>query len=51
MLPVTEEVAGRVIALPTGTAVDTEQISAICEAIRFIIANGSEVIERFSAKK
>lgn len=50
-LPVTEEVAERVVALPTGTAVDSEQISAICEVLRFIIANGSEVNERFSANK
>lgn len=50
-LPVTEQVAERVVALPTGTAVDSEQISAICELLRFIIANGSEVNERFSAKK
>ena len=50
-LPVTKQVAGRVVALPTGTAVDSEQISAICEILRFIIANGSEVNERFSAKK
>ena len=50
-LPVTEQVAGRVVALPTGTAVDSEQISALCEVLRFIIANGSEVNERFSAKK
>ncbi len=50
-LPITEELAGRVIALPTGTAVDAEQISAICEVLRFIIANGSEVNERFSASK
>lgn len=51
MLPVTEEVAARVIALPTGTAVDREQISAICELLRFIIANGSEVNKRFAANK
>jgi len=50
-LPITEELAEHVLALPTGTAVDAEQISAICEAIRFIIANGSEVNERFAAKK
>lgn len=51
MLPVTEQVAARVIALPTGTAVDREQISAICELLRFIIANGSEVNKRFAANK
>src|SRR6185503_534113 len=50
-LPVTEDVAGRVVALPTGTAVGPEQISAICEVVRFIVSNGSEVNERFSANK
>ena len=48
-LPITEQVAARVVALPTGTAVDSAQISAICEVVRFIVANGSEVNERFSA--
>ena len=51
MLPVTEQVAAQVVALPTGTAVDSEQISAICEVVRFIVSNGSEVNERFSAGK
>lgn len=51
VLPITEEVSERVMALPTGTAVDSEQISAIGEVIRFIISNGSEVNERFSANK
>lgn len=50
MLPTTEEVAGKVVALPTGTAVDAEQISAICEVVRFVISNGAEVKERFSAE-
>ena len=51
MLPVTEQVAGQVVALPTGTSVDAEQISAISEVVRFIISNGAEVNERFSANK
>ena len=51
MLPITEQVAAQVVALPTGTAVGSEQISSICEVVRFIIANGAEVNERFSANK
>ena len=51
VLPVTDEVAERVVALPTGTAVDSEQIAAICEVVRFIVSNGAEVKERFSANK
>ena len=50
-LPVTECLGRRVLVLPTGTAVGAEEISAICELVRFIISNGSEVNERFSAIK
>ena len=33
-LPHTEEVAGRVIVLPTGTAVDVATISVICKTMK-----------------
>ncbi len=46
MLPVTEQLAGRVMALPTGTAVGANEISAICEIIKFVISNGPEVDQR-----
>ena len=48
-LPVTEQVSERVVALPTGTAVGPQEISAICEIVRWTITNGAEVNERFSA--
>lgn len=47
MLPLTEQLAGRVLSLPTGTAVGTSEISAICEIIKCVISNGAEVEERF----
>jgi dTDP-4-amino-4,6-dideoxygalactose transaminase len=34
-LPVTERVAEEVLALPTGTAVNTADVNAICDLIRF----------------
>ena len=51
MLPQTEQVAGRVITLPTGTAVGTAEISVICEIIKQIISRGSEIHERLSVSK
>ena len=43
LLPVTEEVAKRVLVLPTGTAVTPEQISIICSIIRTAIENAPHV--------
>lgn len=49
-LPLTEELASRVIALPTGTAVSASKISAISEIIRWVVSNGSDVNEQFARK-
>jgi dTDP-4-amino-4,6-dideoxygalactose transaminase len=46
LLPETERLAGRVLSLPTGTAVGPEEIRAICQAIRFVIENSEAVRER-----
>lgn len=43
LLPVTERVASRVLCLPTGTAVDENQIASICALLRTIVSNGPEV--------
>lgn len=51
MLPITEQLASQVIALPTGTAVGSEQISAICEIVRWIVSNGAEVYEHFNVSQ
>jgi dTDP-4-amino-4,6-dideoxygalactose transaminase len=39
-LPVTEAALQRVLALPTGTAVDVEDVSTVCRLIRFAVENG-----------
>ena len=49
MLPQTEEVVRRVLALPTGTAVGSEDISLICQIIRFACQNGQAIREKLSA--
>jgi dTDP-4-amino-4,6-dideoxygalactose transaminase len=45
-LPVTEGLARRVLVLPTGTAVNTEQIEIICGILRFAISHGGEVVQK-----
>jgi dTDP-4-amino-4,6-dideoxygalactose transaminase len=42
-LPQTELVAARVLTLPTGEAVTAEMISGVCEIIRIVLDNASEV--------
>jgi dTDP-4-amino-4,6-dideoxygalactose transaminase len=42
-LPITEGLVRRVVLLPTGTAVSTEEISAICSIIRLAVVQGSAV--------
>jgi len=49
LLPHTEEVAGRVIVLPTGTAVSTDEVEAVCALIRFAVARGRDVAQRLNA--
>ncbi|MEO6457354.1 MAG: DegT/DnrJ/EryC1/StrS family aminotransferase [Chloroflexia bacterium] len=48
MLPVTEEFVHRVMVLPTGTAVSSEEIASVCQLVRFLVENGSAVSERLS---
>jgi dTDP-4-amino-4,6-dideoxygalactose transaminase len=45
-LPVTEWLAHRVLVLPTGTAVNTEQIEIICGILRFAISHGGDVVQK-----
>jgi dTDP-4-amino-4,6-dideoxygalactose transaminase len=42
-LPVTERMTGRLLTLPTGTAVDDGAIATICDVIRTIAAHAAEV--------
>ncbi len=43
LLPETERLTGRVLSLPTGTSISTEDISAIAEIIRLAIERADEV--------
>ena len=51
MLPETERLANRVMSLPTGTAIETEDISKICEIIRFVVSNSWDVMEKLAHLK
>lgn len=46
LLPNTEYLVGRVMSLPTGTAVSEEDIHAICGIIRFAIEHGPEISQK-----
>jgi dTDP-4-amino-4,6-dideoxygalactose transaminase len=48
LLPETERLAGRVMALPTGTAIGISEIESISEIIRFVAAHGQQISENLS---
>lgn len=43
MLPVTEDLTGRLLTLPTGTSVGPDEISKICQIIRLAVGRGPEI--------
>jgi dTDP-4-amino-4,6-dideoxygalactose transaminase len=45
-LPVTEDLCDRVVALPTGTAVDAADVDTVCELVRLIAENADAVSAR-----
>jgi len=47
-LPQTEIVAGRVLQLPTGTAVGVDTIEEICAIIRLVVAHAEEITARIA---
>jgi dTDP-4-amino-4,6-dideoxygalactose transaminase len=49
LLPETERLVTRVMSLPTGTGIDVDQISAICEIIQYAVSHGREINERLNA--
>ena len=51
LLPETERLVETVLCLPTGTSVTTEQISTICQIIKFTVLNGREISERLLCKE
>jgi dTDP-4-amino-4,6-dideoxygalactose transaminase len=50
LLPETEKVAGRVLALPTGTAIGPHGVGKICQLIRMVVAHGPEVQESLQSR-
>lgn len=51
LLPETEALTERVMSLPTGTAVDSDDIRRICEIIRFAVANRAELTSALKARE
>ena len=49
LLPETERLTQRVMSLPTGTAVGTEEIEAICAIIRLAVEDSRELAARLAA--
>jgi dTDP-4-amino-4,6-dideoxygalactose transaminase len=46
LLPQTEKLAGRVLSLPTGTAVSRQDLTDICQIVRFVVEHGYEIAQR-----
>lgn len=51
LLPETEKLTGRVMLLPTGTAVGPEEIGKICRILRLAVECAPEVMRQLSAPK
>jgi len=49
LLPCTEQLTQRVMSLPTGSAVTLQDISLVCELIRFATKHGQEISARLAA--
>jgi dTDP-4-amino-4,6-dideoxygalactose transaminase len=50
LLPETERLTKRVMSLPSGTSVNPDDATRICEIIRLVIENGSDVASRLRSK-
>ncbi|MBV5339619.1 MAG: aminotransferase class I/II-fold pyridoxal phosphate-dependent enzyme [Deltaproteobacteria bacterium] len=50
MLPETEKLTKRVLSLPTGTAVSSDEIQKICQIIRLSVSDGYETTKRMQGK-
>jgi dTDP-4-amino-4,6-dideoxygalactose transaminase len=48
-LPVTERIADRVLALPTGAAVAVEDVRRVCELVRFAAVHAADIVPRLTA--
>jgi dTDP-4-amino-4,6-dideoxygalactose transaminase len=49
-LPITEDLLQRLLLLPTGTTISTQDISKICQIIRFAVSHGEEIKQRMSGE-
>ena len=49
-LPVTERLAGRLVTLPTGTAVGQREVSDICEILRVAVSSGADIKQRLAKR-
>lgn len=50
LLPHTQQLVGRVLCLPTGSAVDLAEIDQICQLIKLIVSHGPGVRARLEAQ-
>lgn len=50
LLPQTERLANRVMSLPTGTAVSSEDVTNICKIIQLAVTQGAELEARLSTQ-
>jgi dTDP-4-amino-4,6-dideoxygalactose transaminase len=46
LLPETEKLVQRVMSLPNGTAVNEQDVSRICDLIRFVLGNSDQIREK-----
>jgi dTDP-4-amino-4,6-dideoxygalactose transaminase len=49
LLPATEELAQRLLILPNGTSVDEQDISKICQIIKFVMANATTIKKQIAS--
>jgi dTDP-4-amino-4,6-dideoxygalactose transaminase len=49
LLPETEKLTKRILSLPTGTAIGSDEISQICQIIRLVVAHSEKVGKRFQS--
>jgi dTDP-4-amino-4,6-dideoxygalactose transaminase len=51
LLPVTEQIADRVLCLPTGSSINTDTVRKVCSILRFVIDNSAEIKKRLISDK
>ena len=43
LLPETEKLSQRMISLPTGTAITTDDIEKVCQTIKFVVEQNDQI--------